>query len=150
MQETNGQVDFAQLSERIISDHIGFVLPKHSFIFKAFNRKLNQLVEGGLIEKLTKSKVQIKPEESEPTQLSLDHLEIWFQTCFVLLCFAIFSFIIELVWKKLSEKFNLNCKAWKNFKKSFLLICACCNGNVKSKILTVDKSENLQRKVSNF
>lgn len=97
---SRGKIEFTQLEERIITDHIDFAFYKNSFMYEAFDKKLVQMVEAGITERIVaKYDSPYKYEEPEggPVVLTLSHLGVGFQFWLVFLCISIASFVLELL-----------------------------------------------------
>jgi hypothetical protein len=92
-----GNVQFTKLNERIISNYWGLSFDSTSFIYKAFDRKICQLVESGIAEKIVSEFVSYRSEEvvDEPVVLTLSHLEYWFFAWAALLALALVCFVVE-------------------------------------------------------
>lgn len=86
------------LNEKISSDHFGFVFPRRSFMYDAYDRKIEQFLESalqGLMIRINKPQNHyIEPDHSK-TVLNLDHLGIGFILWLFLLFIAFFSFLLE-------------------------------------------------------
>jgi hypothetical protein len=88
------------LKQKIISDLTGFVMDTHNFMIEAYNDKIVQLFESGIIEIIWKMMHKNYPIDDDRKALSLDQLHMWFILWGGLLLIAVASFIIEiLVWK---------------------------------------------------
>jgi hypothetical protein len=96
---SNESKKFTKLDEKILSNHWGFEFMKNTFIFKAFNRKVVQLVEAGIADLIVKDETSVnhRSSDDEPEKLSLDHLGVWFNIWLVLLTAAALCFLVEFV-----------------------------------------------------
>lgn len=101
---------YSVLKEKVISDYVGLVLNKNNFIFDAMNRKVVQLVESGVAQKIIGEQVTKKLEHSGPQVLTLEQLKAGFYIWLVCIAISIFAFI----W----EKFN-NLKCCSNWVQLF-------------------------------
>lgn len=104
-------VDFKYtiLEEKIISDHYGFLFMVNEFMFDAFNRKIVQLVESGVADRIVNSysvKLNKTEDKHGPVVLTLDHLGIWFIICLGFLTFAMISLVLELSVNFLTKAFK--------------------------------------------
>ena len=104
----NGTKKFTKLNEKILSNHWGFQFMTNDFMFKAFNRKVKQLVESGLADLIIRNanaadKPNILPG---PIVLKLFHLEIWFKMLLMMMVLASIIFILENMVK--NRKLCLN------------------------------------------
>lgn len=114
---TRGQFKYTQLKERIMSAEVGFVFHVNHFFFKAYNRKMTQMVEGGLFEfykaHADSSKIPVIMKSDERITLTMDHIGVWFVIWSVGLSVAILCFLIELtalkIWKLFANKFRKVC-----------------------------------------
>jgi hypothetical protein len=95
---SNGTQKFTKLSEKILSNPLGFQFISNDFMFKPFNQKIVQLVESGIADMIIKNESSFtrKYVEEEPPPLTLDHLGVWFEIWIVMLSVAGLSFIVEL------------------------------------------------------
>jgi hypothetical protein len=92
----------------VLTDQVGFAFPVNHFMFKAYNNKIVQMIEGGLIEFFSEQAMnsvrQIHNLKHSwmvitakiDVALGLDHIGIWFLICAFLLGFATLSFFVEL------------------------------------------------------
>jgi phosphoribosyl-ATP pyrophosphohydrolase len=105
MRQSEGTFKYTKLEEKIISDHWGFVFPVDSFMFKAFDRKISQLVESGIAQKIVEEFVEFSEEKpsDDPAVLTLGHLDIWFYALMGLLCVALLCFLAEIWMKRKSN-----------------------------------------------
>lgn len=89
---------YAILKEKIISDYVGMALEKNSFLFELINRKVVQVVESGLAQRIMNNYRYIKKYTNDigPTVLTLDHLYAGFFAWFVCVIVAISVFTCEL------------------------------------------------------
>jgi hypothetical protein len=93
---------YVVLKEKILSDLVGFVMDTHSFMIEAYNDKIVQLIESGIIGFIWKriNRNYHRTDDSDQTSLSLDHLLIWF--------------ILEVLMAQISERFERSLeKVWK-------------------------------------
>jgi hypothetical protein len=93
---------YVVLKEKIISDCIAIVMPANSFLLNAFNERITQMIESGIMEKIFRTEAK-KPEESQPVVLSIDHLLIWFMLWAGLLLIAGAVFVCEVIARKLPK-----------------------------------------------
>lgn len=95
------------LQEKIITNHVGFLLPPNSFIYEGFNRKIVQLVEAGLMQRYvaehTGDYKEPEEEDGDPVVLNLDHLGIGFEICLLFLTIAFAVFIFEFICVRLTR-----------------------------------------------
>lgn len=105
---------YSQLKEKIITDYIGFVLHKESFIFDQMNRKVVQFVESGLAQKFMENykRARKNGEEGGPKVLTLEHLNAGFYIWLVCVCTAVVVFLIEHVFERAVVALT---KRWKIF-----------------------------------
>jgi hypothetical protein len=96
---------YVVLKEKITSDCIAIVMPANFFLLNAFNERITQMIESGIMEKIFRTEAK-KPEESQPAVLSFDHLLIWFMLWAGLLLIASAVFVGEVLARKLSNFFR--------------------------------------------
>ena len=93
---------FTKLSEKILSNHWGFHFQTNDFMFKAFSRKIVQLVESGVSDLIVNNETSINDEKdaaAEPVVLTMFHLGIWFQFLFGMLAASALFFGLECLVK---------------------------------------------------
>jgi hypothetical protein len=97
--EAGGTENFTILEEIVLSDHWGFRFEANNFMYDAFNRKIDQLVESGLADLIIKN-VTVEWRDIEPDEkhvaLTIDHLSVWFYLWLILLAIALLVFILEI------------------------------------------------------
>lgn len=93
---------FTKLKENILTNHWGFLFYSNEIIFKAFNRKLPQLIESGIADFIMKNEARAKQKAEEilTVVLTLDHLENWFKLFLILLGVAGIVFAVEFMGQK--------------------------------------------------
>lgn len=111
---------FTTLAQKILTDHLGFNFELHNFMFRFFNKKVGQLVEGGIASYIFKNTTKVRNEDvAEPEVLTMNHLGVWFRILFAFLLVAICCFAVEIgvlfyrfyfVWFYL--KIHWNCQWW--------------------------------------
>jgi hypothetical protein len=109
IRKSNGTFNYPVLKERILSDHWSFVFEKpNHFMFDAFDRKSVQLFESGIASKIIRDFTKFKKVivSNDAQQLTMAHLEIWFQIWFYFICAATICFIFEVLCFKLSKFFS--------------------------------------------
>jgi hypothetical protein len=81
------------------------VFNSNDFILKAFNRRISQLVESGIIQKIIKDEASYVKhiEDEEPPKLSLHHFENWLILCAILLVVSGIVFIGEFLSRKFEK-----------------------------------------------
>jgi hypothetical protein len=104
LRQTEGKLKFTKLNEKIITTFWGLRFKSNSFIFKAFNRKVVQLVESGIADVIVKkhmygSKNSEKANDEQPA-LTLQHLGVWFIALAAFCSFAILCFFTENIIAK--------------------------------------------------
>jgi hypothetical protein len=90
------------LKEKIISDLSGLYMTLNSILFKPFNKKIIQMVESGIMEKVLRQKIKEK-EDDQPTVLCIDHLLIWFYLWGGFLLVAGAAFVSEVLTRKIQR-----------------------------------------------
>jgi hypothetical protein len=103
-----GNPTFVVLKDKIISDCMSFETTANFYLFNAFNEKITQMVESGIMEWVLRQKAS-KPEESEPVELSLDHLSIWFKLWAGFLLIASVAFVGEVLTQKILSFVRKRC-----------------------------------------
>jgi hypothetical protein len=99
-----GPPNFVILKEKIASEYYGFGMAVNSFMFKAYNDKVAQLHESGIIEWIHRIFKPKKPIITDKrVSLSLDHLMIWFKLWIGLLLAASLAFFAEFWIGKFKE-----------------------------------------------
>lgn len=96
-----GNFKMAILAERVMLNHKSFSFNKNHFLFKAFDRKLSQLVEAGLAKRFIDEfendyKMEREPDV-EPEVLSFEHLSVGFQIWLLFLLVSFLCFCLELL-----------------------------------------------------
>jgi hypothetical protein len=101
----NGSQNFTKLDQKVLTNHWGFVFTSNDFIFKAFNRRISQLVESGLVQKTIRDEAEFVKhvKEEEPTSLSLEHFEYWMKLCAILLGVSVIAFVGEVLGRRLEK-----------------------------------------------
>lgn len=91
------QLKCHQLRESIISDHWGFSISQNHFMFKPLNRKIVQLVESKIANRIVEEIQSRKTVDNDGSSvLSMEHLGIWFLFCAVF--FLVFiCFICDMI-----------------------------------------------------
>ena len=90
------------MKEKIISDHMSFMMEDRSNIFhKLFDRKMQQLVEAGIASKIIKdsTKVNFVDDSGQPEILTFNHIEIWITIWFLGVSVSVFAFLVEVLFK---------------------------------------------------
>lgn len=105
---TNGKFKHTKLKERIIADYMCFYLKSDDPKFKIFDRKIIQLVESGLTDKIRSDHYdgRLVEDESGPTVLTLDQLGVGFQIWLLFLLISSVCFISEFVVKFVSSLYQ--------------------------------------------
>jgi hypothetical protein len=103
-----GKFKYKKLQERISLSHISFLFRKNHFLFDVFDKKLSQMIESGLAEKIVNEFESPFPplkEDSEPVVLSLHHLGTGFLICLLFLLASFVVFVLEVcfesTWKRI-------------------------------------------------
>lgn len=96
---------FTKLNEKIMTTLWGFRFENNHFMFKAYNRKIVQLVESGIADLIVKNHAPKRYEEpfSEPKKLTLEHLDFWFIILTVFCGFALLCFLGEVLIAKVQR-----------------------------------------------
>jgi hypothetical protein len=113
--KTRENAPWSVVEEKIISDGRGFMFFSNSSFYEHFNKKLLQLVESGIANKIveeeeerklkkSKKRVNKEIEEEEKVKLSLSHLEPWFYALLILLSISVAVFLVELAVNRKSGK----------------------------------------------
>jgi hypothetical protein len=103
--EWEGNFKYTKLNEKIMTTLFGFQFTNNHLMFKAYNRKVVQLVESGIADLIIKNHT-LKPYQqpfSEPLKLTLDHLGVWFIILAVFCGFAALFFIAEVLVAKVQR-----------------------------------------------
>lgn len=100
--ESNGLFQRRLLKEIILTDRCGICFPIHHRLFTIFNRKIQQLIEGGIVDLLKEEALKyLNPNRykhlftQEPEVLSMRHLEAGFVIWLISVCFACLVFALE-------------------------------------------------------
>jgi hypothetical protein len=90
---------FTKLNEKIVTNHWGFYFYTNQFIFKAFNKKIPQLVESGIADYIIKNEARYNKNitEAPAAPLTFNHLDCWFRIVLILLGIATVVFIGEIL-----------------------------------------------------
>lgn len=124
--EAKGQNDYTSLEETVITDHAAFFLPRKSFMVEPFNRKVMQLVEAGIAEKIVKSydKHFGVEEPDDHIVLTLGHLGFGFYIWLGCLGIASAFFLLEKLFDKfLSIAYKFIMRKLKAKIKRNLFVC---------------------------
>lgn len=101
---TEGKIKFTELNEKIVTTFWRFEFEPNHFMFKAFNRKLVQLVESGIADVIVKNHMygSKNGEEThvERPALTLQHLAVWFIALAAFCSFATLCFFTETIAAK--------------------------------------------------
>jgi hypothetical protein len=84
------------LKEKIISDYLGIEFPMNHFLFDAYNDKIIQMTETGILQKILEPEKHKPVASDDPVPLSLDHLSIWFLLWIGMLLITAFVFLGEV------------------------------------------------------
>lgn len=93
-----------------MKNHVGFLLPRNSFFYEGFNRKVVQLVEAGLMQRYVAQYAEDykEPEDDgEAVPLTLEHLGIGFEICFLFIAVAFVLFLCEFMCVRLARYQNI-------------------------------------------
>ena len=104
---TDGDFNYKVMEEKIISDHLSFMMEdRTNFLHKIFDRKMQQLVEGGIAKKIVNdaSRIKLKKSDSGPNILTLHHVKIWFIIWLYGLLVAFLAIVVEFVFKYVEKK----------------------------------------------
>lgn len=103
--ETDDTFKYSVLKERVFAEHVGFSFDKKVFFYRPFNRKISQLLEGGIIDHYKSLEPEFpKDREVEgPVVLSLTHIHVWFYIWLIGLSLSLLSFVGELIVSKVHE-----------------------------------------------
>ena len=104
-----GNYDYIRMNEKILSDHYSFMFPPNHYMFEAFDSKVCQMIEGGIIDFAIKSfpifdKHRDKSSEGEHKILTMEHLGIWFNFLIGLLLLSTSVLIVEILVKYIERK----------------------------------------------
>jgi hypothetical protein len=89
------------LKEKITSDYAIVTLNSRHFFADVLNDKIVQLQESGIMAKFIKIwKPRKSSNDSDPVQLSLDHLLVWFKLWLGFILIAACFFFAEVLVKK--------------------------------------------------
>lgn len=94
-----------------MTNHVSFLLPRNNYIYEEFNRITVQLVEAGIMQRyVTENADDYKEpdDDSGPIALTLDHLGIGFEICFLFLVIAFAVFLCEFVCVRLARWPNVH------------------------------------------
>jgi hypothetical protein len=110
LEKTLENQTFTKLNEKIVTNHWGFYFYTNQFIFKAFDKKISQLVESGIADHIIKNEARYNKKlvEDSMTPLNFGHLEYWFRIMLILLGIATVVFVGEILSSFMKRK-CLNC-----------------------------------------
>lgn len=104
----SGTASLTLLDETIATFPAGQKFNSYCPFYETFNRKIDRMISSGLIrhwydEFYTRKSFKIKPEETGPEVLTMDHLGIGFLVCLIPLVLGIIAFVVELMslWGKI-------------------------------------------------
>jgi hypothetical protein len=105
---SNKTFNFTVLNEKVLTNYQGFLFFNFDFIFKAFNQKIVQMLEGGILKFIVdKEAPPMKQVEypDVPIVLGLHHLGVWFHIWAVFLCVALLFLFLEFIALKVQKVF---------------------------------------------
>jgi hypothetical protein len=110
-QFTDGRLIERALKERFWIDMRGLMIPRNHKLFTVIDRKIQQHIEGGLIDfynaewiellKPNYKEYAIRKEPRGPKVLTLKHLEAGFVVWLVSICVASVIFVFEMIYKQI-------------------------------------------------
>lgn len=104
---TNPEIKINVLPEKIMTNNVGFFFAKNHFFFDSFNRKLIQLLEGGIGDKIIDDHnvhlASIK-KTGGPVIFTLNHLSIGFELWLFLLGASAVVFLVEFILRYFTSK----------------------------------------------
>jgi hypothetical protein len=103
-----GNFKYTKMNEKIMTTLRGFQFLNNHLMFKAYNRKVVQLVESGIADLIVKNHTRKPYQEqfSEPPKLTLDHLGVWFIIMGAFCGFAALFFVAEVLVAKVQQSMN--------------------------------------------
>lgn len=109
----SGLTSLTLLKDSFLTMHQVKLFRKFSPYFEVFNAIIGQIISSGLFEFLLKNETNPRgikkiDEDIGPQVLTLDHLEVGFFVCIVLLIFSLIVFACEIFVQK--YKFKLICR----------------------------------------
>lgn len=99
--EHHGQYQFMKLPEKVMVNHKSFVFPRNHFIPLVFERKIPQLVEAGITERILKEfeYSDRKSHDDKRKVLTIEHLSVGFKIWLLFLALSFGFFCLELLLK---------------------------------------------------
>lgn len=79
-----------------MSGFLCFAFPKNHFLFEEFNKKIEQLITSGVMQKLIEQRKSNVDADEGPSVLTLDHLAIGFCIWAIVALIAFAAFCLEL------------------------------------------------------
>lgn len=103
------EIEYNLLQQPLMMNNIVFFFPRTSFIFESFARKLSQMIEVGIAEKVTRDhdvvkNRNVKVEESGPKVLTLDHLGVGFLAWLGFLMVSLICFVLEIITRHVCKR----------------------------------------------
>jgi chromatin remodeling complex protein RSC6 len=105
--KSNQKPFFGYIKEDFITMHLSMMLRKHSPLNSAFIKKIDQLIESGIVNRFVEAqfaestKIKNKQNEEEkqekPEQLTMEHLELSFYAVLIGLTLSCVVFVVELL-----------------------------------------------------
>lgn len=86
---------FQTLEQRLMSGFLCLAFPKNHFLFEGFNKKIEQLTTGGVMQKLIEHKKPSFVADGGPSVLTLSHLGIGFCIWAIAALIAFAAFCLE-------------------------------------------------------
>lgn len=96
------------LQQKFLSGHIGISMPRNHFLFQGINKKIGQLLTGGMIQRLIAEGPPPQPENvNKPNAIRLGRLAAGFSFWLFCLVATLLVFSVEIV--KMICVFMRNC-----------------------------------------
>lgn len=88
-----GEIEWITIKQPVLSSHVAMYFEQNHFLFEPINEKINQLINGGIIDhwikNATNSRYNLEKQTKRgPKVLTMNHLMIGFQVWLLFLAFA--------------------------------------------------------------
>lgn len=108
----NGIAEVKVLNELFMEVPRGLRFPRGHVLFEPFDRKLVQLIQAGIVQRLVKSYYDLNMARIKkgPAVLTLQHLELGFQIWLFFLALSTIAFIAEILifWRRHAKELLLS------------------------------------------
>lgn len=123
-----GYSSLSFIEEKIITSHSCLPFPMGSPFYEAFNEKIDEIIESGIVS-MWKKDLEDFPrnrEEIGPQILTMEHLEFGFLACLIILTMSVIAFTLEILIAstktgfKLLVEYSIACNVVRTYVRSIL------------------------------